>query len=170
MTYYLLFNSFYFLKKYFSLYSCTSNCSAKVSANQRFTLKTTCSGLLCHKIFKYNWVLFILKTSGGKDWVKVTNLEENILTDIDSPNLVIPSGKQVLQESNKYKIRAVATLDNGFMIADEILFVTNSPPRVSDGRGGCIVTPSDGFVLTTEFNISCSGWTDADLPLNYEFR
>ena len=89
---------------------------------------------------------------------------------MDSPNLVIPGSKQVLQESNEYKIKAIVTLENGFTIAEEMAFVTNSPPRISDGRGGCSVTPSEGFVLNTEFNISCSGWKDFDLPLNYEFR
>lgn len=98
------------------------------------------------------------------------NFQENILTDVDSPNLVIPGGKQVLQESNEYKIRAVVALDNGFKIAEEMTFVTNSPPRVSEKQDGCFINPDEGFVLTTKFNISCSGWTDADLPLNYEFR
>lgn len=115
-------------------------------------------------------MLFHLKTSGERDWAEVPNFEENILTDIDSPNLVIPSDRQILQERSEYKIRAVVTLDNGLTIAEEMAFVTNSPPHVSDGRSGCSVTPSEGIVLTTEFNISCSGWTDDDLPLNYEFR
>lgn len=141
-----------------------------MSVNQRFTLKTACSGLLCHRILKYNWALFKLRTTGEKDWDEVTNLNENILTDIDSPNLVIPGGKRVLQENHEYRICALVTLNNGFTIAEEITFVTNSPPRASYGSGGCFVTPSEGFVLTTEFNISCSGWMDADLPLNYEFR
>ena len=115
-------------------------------------------------------MLFHLKTSGEKHWAEVPNFKENILTDIDSPNLVIPSGKQILQERSEYKIGAVVTLDNGFTIAEEMAFVTNSPPHVSDEQSGCSVTPNEGFVLTTEFNISCSGWTDDDLPLNYEFR
>ncbi len=103
-------------------------------------------------------------------WKNVPNLKDKILTDINSPNLVIPGDKQVLEENNKYKIRVVVTLPNGFTFGEEIMFVTNSPPRVSDGQGGCFVAPSEGFVLKTEFNFSCSGWSDDELPLNYEFR
>lgn len=98
----------------------------------------------------------------------VPNLEDRILTDINSPNLVIPGDKQLLEENTKYKIRVVVTLTTGFTYAEEIPFITNSPPRILDG--GCSVTPTEGLVLTTEFEISCSGWSDEDLPLNYEFR
>ena len=139
-----------------------------MSASQRFTLKTSCSGLLCHHIVNYKWVLFQL--SNDRNWEEIPNFEENILTHLDSPNLVIPGGKQVLRESNEYKVMVIMTLDTGFVTFEEMRFVTNSPPHVFDGRDGCFVTPSEGFVFTTEFNISCSGWMDSDLPLNYEFR
>lgn len=100
----------------------------------------------------------------------VPNLEDRILTDINSPNLVIPGDERLLEENTKYKIRVVVTLTTGFTYTQEITFITNSPPSILDGRGGCSVTPTEGLVLTTEFEISCSGWSDEDLPLNYEFR
>lgn len=141
-----------------------------MSVNQRLTLKSSCSGPLCDRIFKYDWLLLKREFSREKDWIIVPNLEDRILTDINSPNLVIPGDKQLLEENNKYKIRVVVTLANGFTFAEEVMFITNSPPRILDGRGGCSVTPREGLVLTTEFKISCSGWSDGDLPLNYEFR
>ena len=98
------------------------------------------------------------------------NLVDRIITDINSPNLVILGDKQLLEENTKYAIRIVVTLTTGFTFAEEIMFFTNSPPRILDGRGGCSVTPKEGIVLTTEFRISCSGWSDEELPLNYEFR
>ena len=141
-----------------------------MSVNQRLILKSSCSGPLCDIIIKYDWLLFKLKVSSTTDWMIVPNLEDRILTDINSPNLVIPGDKQLLEENTKYKIRVVVTLTTGFTYAEEITFITNSPPRILDGRGGCSVTPTEGLVLTTEFEISCSGWSDEDLPLNYEFR
>lgn len=108
--------------------------------------------------------------SSKKDWIVVPNFEDRILTDINSPNLVIPGDKQILEENTKYRIRVEVTLATGFTFAEEIMFITNSPPRILDGRGGCSVTPREGLVLTTEFKINCSGWSDEDLPLNYEFR
>ena len=105
------------------------------------------------------------------DWMEVPNFEDKILTNIDSPNLVIPGGeKQILEENSSYKLRAIAILDNGFNIAEEMTFVTNSPPRVEEENGGCFVEPSEGFVAITKFNLSCFGWIDANLPLSYEFR
>ena len=141
-----------------------------MSVNQRLILKSSCSGPLCDIIIKYDWLLFKFKVSSTTDWMIVPNLEDRILTDINSPNLVIPGDKQLLEENTKYKIRVVVTLTTGFTYAEEITFITNSPPRILDGRGGCSVTPTEGLVLTTEFEISCSGWSDEDLPLNYEFR
>lgn len=141
-----------------------------MSVNRRLTLKSSCSGPLCDRIVKHNWLLLKRKFSGEKAWINVPNLKDKILTDMDSPNLVIPGDKQVLEENNEYKIREVVTLPNGFTFAEEIMFPTNSPPRITESRGGCSVTPSEGFVLTTEFNFSCSGWSDDELPLTYEFR
>ena len=140
-----------------------------MSANRRLTLKSSCSGPLCDRIIKYNWLLFKRKLPGDKDWINVPNLEDKILTDINNPNIVLPGNEEVLEENNDYKIRVVMTLANGFTFREEVMVVTNSPPRVSDG-GGCLVTPHEGFVLTTGFNFSCSGWTDDELPLSYEFR
>ena len=141
-----------------------------MSANQRLTLRASCSGPLCNRIARYNWLLYKLQSSGDKYWIEVPSLEDKILTDIDSPNLVIPGDGNVLENSSKYKIRTIMTLSNGFTFAEELIFITNSPPRIADERGGCSVTPNEGFVLTTKFNISCSGWLDDELPLNYELR
>lgn len=150
---------------------CTLNCGKEISVNRRVVLTTSCTGFRCHKVFKYNWELFQRKTMAKNDWMEVPNFEDKILTNIDSPNLVIPGGeKQILEENSSYKLRAIAILDNGFNIAEEMTFVTNSPPRVEEENGGCFVEPSEGFVAITKFNLSCFGWIDANLPLSYEFR
>lgn len=148
---------------------CTTNCGAKVSANRRLTIRTSCSGLLCNRIARYSWLLFKLK-SYGEDWLEVPSFEEKILTDIDSPYLVIPGDEQLLEKSSKYKLRTIVALSNKFTLTEEFIFLTNSPPRAESDGGGCSVIPAEGFVLTTEFNISCFGWLDDDLPLTYDFR
>jgi len=119
---------------------------------------------------KYDWLLLKRELSGKKEWIILPNLKDRILTDINSPNLVIPGNEKILEENTKYTIRVVVTLSTGFTFAEEIMFITNYPPRILDDRGGCSVTPREGLVLTTEFKISCSGWSDEELPLNYEFR
>lgn len=149
---------------------CTTNCGAKVSVNQRLTLKSSCSGPLCDRIIIYDWLLLKRELSSKKDWKIVPNLEDRIITDINSPNLVIPGDKQLLEENTKYAIRIVVTLTTRFKFTEEIMFITNSPPRILGGLDGCSVIPKEGLVLTTEFKISCSGWSDEELPLNYEFR
>lgn len=108
--------------------------------------------------------------SSGEEWLEVPSFKNKILTDIDSPNLVIPGDEQLLEKSSKYKIKTVVTLWNEFTFTEDFIFLTNSPPRADSGRNGCSATPAEGFVLTTEFNISCLGWLDDDLPLSYEFR
>lgn len=35
--------------------------------------------------------------------------------------------------------------------------------------GSCVVSPSEGVVIETQFQIGCAGWTDEDSPLWYEF-
>jgi len=43
--------------------------------------------------------------------------------------------------------------------------VTDMPPS----GGSCVVSPSEGVVIETQFRISCTGWSDEDSPLWYEF-
>jgi len=47
----------------------------------------------------------------------------------------------------------------------EYQVTTNGPPY----GGVCKVNPQSGFTLVTEFIFTCTNWTDADLPLKYEF-
>jgi len=42
---------------------------------------------------------------------------------------------------------------------------TDMPPT----GGSCVVSPSEGVVIETQFQISCTEWTDEDSPLWYEF-
>ena len=40
---------------------------------------------------------------------------------------------------------------------------------MSPSGGSCIASPSEGVVIETLFRISCTGWSDEDSPLWYEF-
>ena len=44
-------------------------------------------------------------------------------------------------------------------------FRTDVPPT----GGSCVVSPSEGVVIETQFQISCADWTDEDSPVRYEF-
>ena len=40
---------------------------------------------------------------------------------------------------------------------------------MSPTGGSCVVSPSEGLVIKTQFQVSCTSWTDEDRPLGYEF-
>ena len=64
------------------------------------------------------------------------------------------------------RIKAVAFVEDGSTKEDQFTFRTNSVPY----GGSCSVSPVNGTAIDTEFNITCNGWQDDDLPLTYEFR
>lgn len=58
----------------------------------------------------------------------------------------------------------------GFKFIEEIMFIINFFLCILGGFDGCFVILKEGFVLMIEFKISCLGWLDEELFLNYEFR
>ena len=67
-----------------------------------------------------------------------------------------------LMPNQTYKI-SFTNLDSG--LSAQYSVTTDMPP--SDGS--CVVSPSQGVVIETQFRISCTGWADEDSPLWYEF-
>ena len=110
--------------------------------------------------------------SVNETWVE-EKLEDNILTELDSPTLVfkgkLDQWENSLKDDRTYRLRGIVYLTDGTTEESEISFRTNSAPNHVDFPG-CKVNPEMGHAVTTEFFISCDGWYDDDLPLSYEFR
>ncbi|XP_015751283.1 PREDICTED: sperm receptor for egg jelly-like isoform X1 [Acropora digitifera] len=150
---------------------CKINCGSKVAANKKMVIESTCKGLSCKSGQRYNWTLYMHDPMAyDETWLPVIDFKEKTLTELDSPNIVI-KGKldewdNALQDDSVYKLVATLYLDDDSVEESEITFKTNSAPHF----GNCSVTPESGYAVTTEFTISCQGWSDDDLPLCYEFR
>ncbi|XP_068716630.1 polycystin-1-like protein 2 [Montipora capricornis] len=55
--------------------------------------------------------------------------------------------------------------DENSSLSSRYSILTDMPPE----GGSCSVSPSEGFVIETQFRINCRGWEDEDSPLLYEF-
>ena len=92
-------------------------------------------------------------------WKRLIQREKTTLGKLDEWD-------NALQDDSVYKLVATLYLNDDSVEESEITFKTNSAPHF----GNCSVTPESGYAVTTEFTISCQGWSDEDLPLCYEFR
>ncbi|XP_078349560.1 polycystin-1-like protein 2 isoform X5 [Oculina patagonica] len=154
---------------------CKINCGSKVTANKRMVIESTCTGLSCKAIKGYNWTLYMLDPwSINETWVAVTDLEDRILTELDSPSLVfkgkLNDWENSLLDDATYRLIGSVHLDDDTSEESEIKFTTNSAPYLIDYDKGCRVSPEVGYAVTTEFYVYCEGWDDEDLPLSYEFK
>lgn len=85
---------------------------------------------------------------------------------IDNPNIPqLIIAPQVLQPGSKYAI-SLDFISAAAAGRAELLLVINEPPILG---GTCKVDPLTGQALLQEFTVSCFGWSDADLPLMYEY-
>lgn len=159
---------------WYSLYftnRCTINCGSKVSTNKRMIIEAICSGPYCLEDISYSWALYQFTLLGnGPSWLKVQNLESYTLTNLDSTNIAFSGSKKPLEQKSKYKVVASVLLREGIVESGEMIFYTNSPPSNPDHKLGCDIHPKKGRVLKTEFNVTCYGWEDEDLPLSYQLR
>ena len=150
---------------------CVINCGRKVSTNRRLIVEATCNGPCCVQELSYRWTLYHLSPSEtGTTWLKVPKFRQYVLTDLDSSNIVFSGSKNPLKQNMKYKIVASVRFRHRMMEKGEMVFITDTPPHHPDGELGCQTYPRVGIVLKTDFNITCSGWQDEDLPLTYQLR
>ena len=91
----------------------------------------------------------------------------------DGHTFMINDFKQLIgslsNEDQNYKIRLTAYLDIYTYVSAESDFILNAVPQITDGKSGCIVSPTVGTAMETSFNVSCANWQDADVPLSYQF-
>ncbi|XP_048586750.1 uncharacterized protein LOC5520842 isoform X2 [Nematostella vectensis] len=154
---------------------CTSNCAVKVSPQNRMVIESACKGLTCRSVQKYMWELYTIDPFGesGK-FELVQDLERRILTELDSPSIAFIGKVNMFENSlapdQRYRVKVIASLPDGTSETAMIEFNTNSAPYPAMDEDGCFIRPEVGRAVTTEYNISCRGFKDEDLPLSYEFR
>jgi hypothetical protein len=92
-----------------------------------------------------------------------SSVQNSCIVDPSIPQLII--APQVLQPGSKYVI-SLDFVSGAAVGRAELLLVINEPPVLG---GTCKVEPLTGQALLQEFTVSCFGWSDADLPLTYEY-
>lgn len=159
----------------FSFLRCITNCEQKVSTQKKLALQTECIGMSCPFLTNYRWYLYVgLHNGSNHSWKEIDNLDNISLTSLTGPSLVIEGGHMLQNQSallrNKtYKIQVVAWLDEENYEKESYIFHTNVPPYTRDKSAGCFVDPKLGEAIATKFTVQCVNWTDADLPISYQF-
>lgn len=151
---------------------CTYNCYPRVAINEKTTFEANCSGLTCKSITRYQWALYqIDQQSPDPLWIPIKNIAAKAI--FDGLNFVlrgkINATEYSLELNTTYKAELFAFIDERQVAKGEIQITTNSPPVTYYG-GGCLISPSEGLALQTNFLVNCSQWYDEDLPLSYTFR
>ena len=149
-----------------TFFSCVDNCDKKINPSRRIALLSTCSGSPCGGLLSYDWSLFQLigkDQSNNTHWIRVPKLQGLLRTRMTSPRLV--TKRQILSPGAVYKFSLRAKRHGAHPGLSEYEVIINTPPV----GGICNVSPRSGTSLKTEFRIICSGWVDAEVPLQYEF-
>ncbi|KAI8510753.1 hypothetical protein Bbelb_116690 [Branchiostoma belcheri] len=123
------------------------------NCNKRLVLVTQCDDCPTAST-TYLWTLV-----GGKhiDW------DVDTTTGNTSQNLVVRSNIFEAGESYTFRVDVTSDVVPGGTGFSEYSFRVNKPPTV----GSCAVSPSSGDSTITQFDISCEGARDDDLPLVY---
>ena len=137
-------------------------------------IQSECAGPLCQMITRYEWSMYNKNQSEDSNhWVRIANLDDKILSKPNSPNFVLPGvlegGGHSLEQGKFYRIHVAAFVNAERVKQGDIMFVTNSPPH-TDVPGGCKLSPREGFALSSDFLVNCSGWHDEDSPLSFTYR
>ncbi|KAI8498800.1 hypothetical protein Bbelb_232530 [Branchiostoma belcheri] len=126
-------------------YRCVDGCSYKTNPSARLSLTGKCSFCKTFNSIDYTWTI-----------AKVdANTARSSLFTIEGGSLESGFHYNVRLTLKQYGYAA------GFT---EYTFVTNCPPT----GGHCDITPTFGYALETEFQVTCAGWWDEGDYLNYE--
>ena len=149
------------------IFSCLLNCGVQTSPSVRLSIKSQCQGSQCSKIFSYEWTLYEQNKSASNTdpiWRKVNILQSITTTPLNSSNLVI--NENSLDGRKNYRLVLFVTTKEGNRGLCAYDIVTATPP--SGGR--CVIIPSSGISLKTDFNLSCSDWVSDATPLTYQYQ
>ncbi|PFX17783.1 Polycystic kidney disease protein 1-like 2 [Stylophora pistillata] len=135
---------------------CKENCAHKLTPSKELIL----DGVGCQDDTNTTciWELYgppqangrISKRSIGVQLIRVSYAKQFLL---DPRNLI----------SNR--IYTILFTNNNSGFSAQYSVITDMSPT----NGSCFVSPWEGQVIETQFIISCAGWRDEDMPLQYEF-
>ena len=128
----------------------------------KLSVQSQCQGSQCSKIHSYEWILYEQQSSNFWQRKQALNLITNI--PFGSRSLVIKGGS--LSGGRKYRLALFVTTTDGLFGMSAYEIHTASPPK----EGTCSITPSNGFSLKTEFNLSCSDFKSYNTPPFYQFQ
>ena len=141
----------------FFLHRCKENCGSKLTASKEFILSG--EGCQDNKNTDCKWELHGPPLLNGR--ISKRSVDVSRLISVSyakefhlDPSNLIPNRTYTIFFNN-----------NGTGFWAEYSVRTDMPPR----GGSCVVSPSEGVVIETQFQISCADWTDEDSPLWYEF-
>ncbi|XP_020607936.1 LOW QUALITY PROTEIN: polycystic kidney disease protein 1-like 2 [Orbicella faveolata] len=136
---------------------CKENCAYKVTASKEFILSG--EGCQDNKNTDCKWELYGPPLLNGQ--ISKRSVESSRLISVSyakefhlDPSNLIPNRTYTIFFNNNR---------SGFWAQYSV--TTDMPPT----GGSCVVSPSEGVVIETQFQISCTEWTDEDSPLWYEF-
>ena len=137
------------------------NCKVKISPSVKLTVQAQCQGSQCYKIYSYEWILY---EHLSIVWQRKDDLQLITDTPLGSSSIVIKGGS--LAGGKQYRLVLFVRTTDGLSGMSAYDVSTMLPPT----GGACSITPSSGFSLKTEFNLSCSDWKSDSTPLSYQFQ
>ena len=138
-----------------------------MSPSVQLSIQSQCHGSQCSKIYSYEWVLYEqiqLPPNTDTTWKKSKDLQLIANTPPNSSDIVIK--KNSLDGGTNYRLVLFVQTTDGLsgMCTHDISAA--SPPT----RGTCMITPSSGISLQTNFNLSCIDWFSDGTPEMYHFQ
>ncbi|XP_070538878.1 polycystin-1-like protein 2 isoform X2 [Ptychodera flava] len=141
---------------------CLRNCEAEVNPSEKLVLSGRCTDCTFYTRPKYWWT-FKSKEDNVKqdiDWKTEATTKRN------NAYLSIKANTFLNSYADEFTFRLTVVSWSGAVAYAEYTFTVNEPPSL----GRCLTSPTEGVVLQTKFTISCTGFSDVNTPLKYEFR
>lgn len=114
----------------------------------------------------YTWNFYKqtgFESNGNPIW-RIKDIKSLLLSKLSSPGFVVKANQ--LEGGTTYRCTVTVNTPGFSSSYSEYTITTNSPPE----GGQCSISPLSGEALVTSFSLSCTGWSDTEAPLKYQFR
>ena len=141
---------------------CQYNCDSTADWQDKISFRAECPN--CDGEFRVHWS--VTSTGNGEDGT-IINWRDDTSFGPNDPHLII--GAKVLNPAQSYHISLKVAAVGQDVEAGHAQMTTlqlNKAPK----PGRCWVNPPEGVSGVTLFSLGCANWTDAQLPLLYQFQ